>query len=244
MACIVAFLTLPAWAADPLVGTVDLYRAGHGAYERSDIYAGGVIAADYYTGVYMLEKSAGTGDGNIWANGPLPGFCIEIEEPASGSTRTYGISSVADAYNGLLGETIGAAKADYLSQLWGKYYDPAWAGTGPFTYYQNRDAAAFAAAVWEIVYEDLPASPYDWDVRTDDSAGTPGFAITGIYEGRANLMLNSLNGTGPRADLAILVNDGAQNYLVAVPEPTTLVLLGLGGALGCIRRKRRTVRMR
>ena len=146
-----------------------------------------------------------------------------------------------NVFNGLLNETFGEEKADALSELWGRYYDPAWEGTGSFSYQENNDAAAFGAAVWEIIYEDLPSSSLGWDVTTDGTAGIPGFAASGLDETLANNWLHSLDGTGPKASLAAFTNDGNQNYLVAVPEPTTIALLGLGGALSLIRKRKRAV---
>jgi hypothetical protein len=49
-----------------------------------------------------------------------------------------------------------------------------------------------------------------------------------------------LDGTGPMADLRVLSNDGYQDYIVAVPEPATIILVGFGGAFSLIRRKRKS----
>ena len=64
-----------------------------------------------------------------------------------------------------------------------------------------------------------------------------GFLALNIDTATANKWLQSLTGCGPKADLRVFTNDGGQNYLVAVPEPATIVLLGLGG-LGRILRRR------
>jgi len=40
------------------------------------------------------------------------------------------------------------------------------------------------------------------------------------------------------ADLRVFSYDGQQDYIVEVPEPATIALLGLGGALSLLRRKR------
>jgi hypothetical protein len=234
-----AFLILPSMVANATpLGTVDVYRSNHGANEIADVYGGGFSGESVYTGVYMLNKSSGTGAGTLWDNGPIAAFCIELDEPAPDSVTNYDVVGVSDAYNGLLNESLGVDKANYLSELWGRYYDPSWAGNGPFTLSQNSSAAAFAAAVWEIVYETLPSSPFGWNVTADSSPGIPGFAIDSVDYSVANAWLASLNGAGPKAELAVFTNEGKQNYLVAVPEPTTMLLLGLGGALGAMRRKK------
>jgi len=238
---VAAFLLLPSMAAKALpLGTVDVSRTGHGASEIADVYGGGWSGQPMYTGVYMLDKTSGSGAGTFWDNGPIAAFCIELDEPPSGSIKTYDVVGVSDAYNGLLNESMGIDKSNYLSELWGRYYDPSWAGDGPFIPSQDSSAAAFAAAVWEIVYEDLPVSPFGYDVTADGTPGIPGFAIDSVDSAVANAWLASLDGSGPMAELAAFTNDGNQNYLVAVPEPTTMLLLGVGGVLGAMRRKKRT----
>lgn len=237
---VAAFLMLPSMAAKATqLGTVDVLRSGHGANQIADVYGGGFAGQSIYSGVYMLDKTSGTGAGTFWDNGPIAGFCIEVDEPSPNVTRTYDVVSVSDAYNGTLNESMGIDRSNYLSELWGRYYDPSWAGDGPFDSGENTSSAAFAAAVWEIVYEDLPATTFDYDVTADGTPGIPGFAIDSVDSSVANAWLASLNGNGPMAELAVFTNDGNQNYLVAVPEPTTMLLLGVGGLLGAMRRKKR-----
>ena len=44
----------------------------------------------------------------------------------------------------------------------------------------------------------------------------------------ANDWLHQLDGTGPKAHLRALVYDGQMDYIAEVPEPATILLLGLG----------------
>lgn len=211
--------------------TVDIVHDGYGANGTTTFWAAGYSGAEVGAGVYMLNKTADTGIGNTWPNALIPGFCIELEETAPTSTYTYQVMMPEDAYNSVMGETMGTTKANYLRELWAKYYDNTWAGSGPYTTQQHAAAEAFAAAVWEIVYEKLPASPLGWDVSIDSTLGSGGFRAEDLDVAMVNMWLHNLTGSGPKADLRVFVNQGQQDYLVAVPEPATVMLLGLGGLL-------------
>ena len=189
----------------------------------------------------MLEKSYGTNEGKTWSDGPIGVFCIEWSEIVSSNTLRYDVIMPEDGPvpTTLLEGTMGLTKAKYLQELWGRYFDPSWVGSGTFSYQQNTKAEAFGAAVWEIVHEDFPGSPLAWDVTLDGSPGDRGFRAEYLDTSLANYMLHSLDGTGPRADLRVFSYNGQQDYLVEVPEPTTIALLGFGGVLSLVRKKRK-----
>jgi hypothetical protein len=218
--------------------TVDVTFDGFGASSWTTFWAAGYAGDEIAAGVYQLDKSAGSGAGNTWPNGTIPALCMEIEEPAPVTgTYTYQVIMPDNAYNGTLGGILGTTKGNYLRELWGRYHDDGW-NTGPFTVADNAQAEAFAAAIWEIIYEDLPASPLGWDVRTDGTLGARGFRAQDLDADLANAWLHSLTGAGPKADLRAFVNQGQQDYLVAVPEPATVLLLGAGGLLSLFGRRR------
>ena len=236
----IAVLTGPSWvAAEVSLGTVDIDHVSMGASDFLSVYGAGYWGTDFYSGVYMLYKTGGTDMGTLWPNGPVPSFCMELSQPYPTTPKTYDVINTDESYDFFLGECLGTAKAGYLEELWGRYYDSSWTGSGPFTSTQNTEAAAFAAAVWEIVHEDLPASPLLWNVDTDGSPGMAGFRAEGVNSILANSWLHSLDGSGPHAALAVFTHTCNQNYLVEVPEPATLVLLALGGAFGLARHRRK-----
>ena len=72
----------------------------------------------------------------------------------------------------------------------------------------------------------------------DGTIGIGGFRASYLDSVAANNMLHSLDGTGPRADLRVFSYNGKQDYVVAVPEPATIALLGLGGLFSMMRRKK------
>lgn len=233
------FAVLVSAAPSLWADTVDVVHEGYGAYDSITFwgagYAGDVVAA----GVYMLNKTNSTGIGDTWSNGLIPGFCIELPEPPPGSTVTYNVGMPDDVYNSYTGEILGTAKGNYLRELWAKHYDPAWASGGSYTEQQNSMAAIFAAAVWEIIYEKLPDTPAGWDVTIDGTPGYGGFRATNLDVETANKWLHELTGSGAKADLLVITHNGNQNFLIEVPEPATLVLLGLGGTMGLLGRRRR-----
>lgn len=226
-------------AAGPALGnTVDIVHDGYGASDVATVWGADQYGTDMVAGVYRLNKTGDTGTGSTWRNGPIAGFCVELNEAAPQQTSRYCVELPDDMTVSYTGGTLGSAKANYLRELWGRYYDPAWAQSGTSAG-ANRSAAAFAAAIWEIVYENVPSSGSRWDVTADGTAGTGCFLALNVDAATANRWLQSLTGCGPKADLRVFANCGAQNYLVAVPEPATIVLLGLGG-LCSLRRRRRT----
>ncbi len=239
--CAAVVLLLPCVTQATPVGTVDIAHNGFGAHDLMQIWAGGQEGITGYAGVDMLEKTNGTNEGKTWSDGPIGAFCIEWAELSSSSTLTYDVMMPEDGPipTTLLGGTMGLTKSKYLQELWGRYFDSSWVGSGSFSYEQNTKAAAFAAAVWEIVHEDLPLSSSGWDVTVDGTAGERGFRCEYFGADLANYMLHTLDGTGPRADLRVFSYNGQQDYIAMVPEPTTIVLLGFGGVLSLLRRKNR-----
>lgn len=235
-ALVVAPLSLTTQAR---ANTVDIVHDGYGAADTATFSGAGYDWAEVGAGAYMLNKTADTGIGNIWPNTRIPGFCIELQETAPTSTHTYEVMMPDDVFNSVTGTTMGTTKANYLRELWARYYDPSWGGSGPFTAPQNSAAESFAAAVWEIVYEDLPATPLGWDVQIDGTPGAGGFRAEDLDADTANEWLHNLTGSGPKADLRAFVNCGQQDYVVAVPEPATVMLLGLGGLLSLVGSTRR-----
>ncbi len=223
------------------ISTVDVVHSGFGASGVVTIWGGGYDNLDVYAGVYELTKSDGYLEGKLWSNGPVGAFCTELMEEAPTTTLTYDVLPLEKGPipTTFLGGPMGTAKADYVRELWGRYYDSSWFSGGSYSWQQNAKAAAFAAAIWEIVHEDLPMSPLSWDVTLDGTSGARGFRVQGVDASLANSWLRSLNGCGPKADLRVFSYNGAQDYIVEVPEPATIALLGLGGFYSLIRRKRK-----
>ncbi len=233
-------LTLPSLAKASLTGTIDICYDGNGAGGTAKLWGGGLNGENAKVGVYLLKKSNGTEEGELWENGLIATFCLELSEYAPEHTKTYDVVLPEDAHKPItyLGQKIGFEKAEYLREAWGRFFDPAWIGSGPFTEQQNSKTEAFSAILWEIIYEDLPESPLMWDVTVDGTPGPRGFHATGLDTYTANYMLHMLDGTGPKADLRAFVYDGKQDYIIQVPEPATVWLLAVGTSTLLRKRKR------
>jgi hypothetical protein len=175
-------------------------------------YAGqpGTVTESGWAGVYNFVNS--TGD----LTGSLDAFCIDVNQGISqGETVTFEVQPLEAAPTP--GTAMGDGKADLIRELWGR--DFALIGEN------NRRAAAFQIAVWEIINETsgtLNLSNGYFGATASDSA-----TIT-----LANSWLSELDGTGPMANILVaLTSDNRQDYVVqGAPAPTGFVL----GAIGAL----------
>ena len=237
LAGITILLALCTLANADLIDTVTITRDGYGAGDTAKIWGGGYSEINTFAGVLGFEKISGTGDGQLLDNGWIGGFCMDIPQSLFSSTATYQLVNVADGPNptGFLGGPMGQQKADYLAELWGRHFDEQWVSGSSWTYLQKQSAEAFQIAIWEIIYEGMPATPDGWNVKSDGTYGQLGFKASEADRDLANQWLSSLDGTGPMANLMALTNAHYQDILIAiphsVPEPATLIILALGGML-------------
>jgi hypothetical protein len=213
-------VTLISTASATILGTVDIENHNNNLSSTGQLWSlalGGESGGTFYTGVYSWTNNGGTGLGTQVPNW---GFCIELpQEPISGWQDV--VSLDVAPMPAQFGTPMGAFKADRISELWGRHFDPAWT-TGA----DRPMAQAFSACIWEIVYETDPI----WDV-TSGAGFSAGIELPAL----ANSWLAGLDGTGPRAFVYATSTPDGQDYVV--PEPATIGLLGLG-ALGLLRKRR------
>jgi hypothetical protein len=156
-------------------------------------------------------------------------FCIEpLETISGGDVVTYEVTALETApVDGV--PMMGANAANLLRELY-YYYYPTNANIGAL------DSRALQIATWEIVtdWTSLNVSTGSTQYKPYDADGTA--ALT-----RAQEMLTAISGAGGnmRTDILAAVYDGKQDPWFPVPEPTALVLLGIGlAASGIINRRR------
>jgi hypothetical protein len=215
-------------SATTILGTANIKNHNNHLSDIGTIWGGGLNHLTCYTGIYSWTNQGGSGLGT---QVPGWGFCIELtQNPYNGWHSVIDLNE-SPLPSSVYGTPMGVTKANYIRELWGRDFNPAWI-TDP----NKQMAEAFGVAVWEIIYETDP----NWNVTSG-----AGFRATGIEQANtANAWLHSLNGDTAyfANNLAVISALTGQDYLVllpvqSIPEPATICLLGLG-ALSLFRRKK------
>jgi hypothetical protein len=230
---VLAGIILTSTANATILGTADIENHNNYLSDIGRLWGGGLNGASCYTGIYSWTNMGGTGLGT---DVPDWGFCIELtQDPHNGLQDVIPLEEAP--LPGQYGTPMQITKANYICELWDKYFDPAWQTGGTAN---KQMAEAFGAAVWEIIYEALPDSPLSWDINS----GT-GFHSANIEQAAlANAWLHSLEGTTTHACYLVATSTlCGQDYLVQlpspppVPEPATVALLSFG-TLALLRKRK------
>ncbi len=233
--CLAAIVSivLTSTASATILGTVNIQNHNNSLSDIGTLWGGGLSGLYAYTGLYSWTNTGGTDLGTVVPNW---GFCIELTQgPYNGWQNVIPLEEAP--LPAQFGTPMQITKANYIRELWGRDFNPSWLTGGTAN---KQMAEAFGTALWEIIYEALPASPASWDVNS----GT-GFHATGIEQAAtANAWLHQLNGDKAyfENNLAATSTLNGQDYLVLlpvspIPEPATLLLLTLGITLIKTKRK-------
>lgn len=184
----------------------------------------------------------------ITSHGVLPyvmdTFCIDVRQNANSSPIRYEFYKPEDAPIGGANVAMQGTKATDLRKLVENY----WFGGDPYTAWTNATAAAFQAAVWEIVTE-APANPYDLYAGQLKVVAQGGWSTGATSD--AQQWLDSLEDLdAPTRDVWVLASETSQDYAIwfpsvsheppPVPEPVTMagLAMGIGGLAAYVRRRR------
>jgi hypothetical protein len=162
---------------------------------------------------------------NINGGPTIKSFCIDIADNTAGSSiaNIVNLDLAPDAWAG----PMGATAASTIKKLWNSYYAGALGNANSGTLGNWGEAAALQVAIWEAI---------------DNAMATYTLVVSGnaAVTARATAML-AAPGT-VEADL-MAVTGPAQDFIVPVPEPTTMIagallLLPFGAsAVRILRRK-------
>lgn len=153
------------------------------------------------------------------ADGSFLSYCIELSQHISYG-QTYSYETRALEASPQPGAGMGIARANLLRELWGRFHDGVTS---------NSTAAAFQLAVWEISHDD----------GLSLSSGSTTFQNLGSYFGVAQDWLDSLDGTGPMADLLVMSHSSKQDQVFEIPNPASAAMLMMAGVCGAATRRRR-----
>lgn len=244
---------------DKSLGTVMLRYVNCSPRGVATIYLDGVQLGTVYTGQYNLELKPDytppTPDDEGWdvydaADYDQYGrlivgtFCADVRQyaPTGTTWRLYHVYMPEDGP--LCGPATDpnpdamGARADDLRRLFSNNF-----GVWEDGINDDNEAAAFALATWEIIFETTGTYKVSSGEGRFYTTSTAGFV------GLANQWLNELPNGSTDVNLRILVNEDKQDYAVVVsgdgdepiPEPLTMLSVCLGlGALGRYARRRRT----
>jgi len=182
-------------------------------------------------GTVINHSTPGFGDG-VWAGC----YLADIQDAASNQIalayKSFCMDALLDPPFAYTAVTAVAATPAALEWMWGTYYDEVVSDA--------VKAAAFQLAYWEVMHEtsgsyDIASGSFYMTNLVTSSANNNGATFNSLVS-YANTYLDNNTWTD-KAELLLLPSDGEQPFIVEVPEPATMALLGLGGML-FIRRKK------
>jgi len=186
-----------------------------------------------YTGEYKFRfdptSPFSSPQAQLLLDDPFYAYCIDVDQNAPTQWTVYTLEALENAPNNDWGIGMDSVRANRIRELFGRFY------TSVDT---REEGQAFAASLWEIVFEQT--GTYDLDAGTLVMNGLDWNA-----EAVAMGWLAQLNGDTNYFDMNVfaLTNDTFQDFALTspgwggqppIPEPMTLVGLAMG-AVGLVR---------
>ena len=208
-----ATIALLTVAAGAQADTVSLRDAGNDQVLATHLSVSGTDL-NVYVGSYLLQQEGQAGS--------FAAYCVDPFQTSSPSFQPYDRSPLAAA-------NLPAVQTDRFAAV-SKLFGNAYAGSLT----SATKAAGFQLALLELWYDD--------GVLTTGTIQTLGSSDPGMVA-EAQYLLDSVAGwsVGTTYDLTLFSNATYQDYVTAVPEPSTYALLVAGlGMLGTIVRRSAT----
>lgn len=132
-----------------------------------------------------------------------PSFCIDVASDAPQTTQIYTKGALSTAPADAAGP-MGTTGATKVEQLWAAYFSPSMSSVA---------AAGLQVAIWEVI------------------ASAKGYALTvsgnSAVTSQATADIAGIAGVTPDPNLVALMNSGYQNYVISVPEASTIIACAL-----------------
>lgn len=170
------------------------------------------------SGDRLAGAAGGTSNLLPFATYSFKAFCVDLGQNIGGGNQEHAelkplLNAVTKSSGAGGPVTFNADKTDAAERLWGTFFSQVT---------NDKKSAAFQLALWEITYDsDLTLLDDDGDFWSDESGD--------VYtQAEAWLKKIRKNEATLKQPLLLLSDNNIQDLVTPVPEPATLMALGLG----------------